>query len=183
MVSLINHNFFLIFSLLLFLYQQSFLYLFIFFEFHRLKMDFQIEIFTKLSLTVSALEFLYPSVSFDVLLEIAHLAKGWTTVFICTFVWFFSCVDPEMSKELTHALNNLVTAYSILFVMTFEKPILFFKIVLLFDEIENIVGRIRYVVRVTKHSWIELLALNDSNLIIWENLVLFHESLCQYFLP
>jgi len=39
-------------------------------------MYFQIEIFAKLPFTMGALEFFYPSVSFDVLLEIAHLTKG-----------------------------------------------------------------------------------------------------------
>jgi len=146
-------------------------------------MYFQIEIFAKLPFTVSTLEFFYPSVSFDVLLEISHLTESWTAVLIRTFVWFFACVDPKMSKELTHALDDLVTAFSILFVMTFEKPILFFKIILFLDKIENIIGRIRHVVWITKHSWIELLALYDGNLIIWEDLVLFHESFCQYLLP
>ena len=167
---------------MLFLHHQSLLYLFILLELNRLQMDLQVEVFAKLSFAVIALEFLYSSVSFDMLLEVAHLTESWATVLICTLVWFFSCVDPEMSKELTHALDNLVTAFSILFVMTFEKPILFFKIIFLLNKIEYIIRRIRDVVWVSKHSWIELRALNDGNLIIWQNLVLLHESLRQHFL-
>ena len=165
---------------MLFLYHQSLLYLFVLFELNRLQVDLQVEVFAKLSLTVIAFEFLYSCVGFDVLLKVTHLTESWPTILICTFVWFFTCVDPEMSKELTHALDNLVTDLSILLVMTFEKPILFFKIVFFLYEIENIVRRIRDVVWVTEHSWIKLRALNDSNLIIWQDQILLHESFCQH---
>jgi len=129
-----------------------------------------------------AFEFLYTGMSFDMFLEIAHLAESWTAVGVCTFVWFFTCVDPKMSKELAHSLNDFVALNSTLFVVAFEKSILFFKIILFFYKIEHVVRRVWYVIWVAKHSWVEFVALNNSNLIIWKNLVLLHESLCQYFL-
>lgn len=145
-------------------------------------MDFQIEILAELPFAMGAFEFLNSSVSFDVLLEVAHLAEGWTAVRVCTFVWFLTCVDPKMSKELAHALNDLIALLPFLLVMTLKEPILFFKIVLFFYKIEHVLRRIGYVVRVAKHSGIKLVALNDCYLVVWKDLVLGHEGLCQYIL-
>jgi len=39
-------------------------------------MDFQIEIFAKLPFAMCAFEFLYTGMSFDMFLEIAHLAES-----------------------------------------------------------------------------------------------------------
>ena len=168
--------------LLLSLYHKFFLNLFFLFELHRFKMNFQIEILAELPVAMGAFEFLDSGVSFDVLLEVAHLAEGWTAVRISTFIWFFTCVNPKMSKELAHSLNDLVALFPCLLVMTLKEPILFFKIVLFLYKIEHVVRRIGYVVGVAKHSGIELAALNDCYLVVWEDLVLGHEGLCQYIL-
>ena len=145
-------------------------------------MNFQIEIFAKLSITMIALEFFYSGVSFDMLLEISHLTESWTAVRICTFVRLFTCMHPEVSKELTHALDHFVAFFSILFVVTFEKSILFLKIIFFFYKIENVLRWVGYVVWITKHSWIEFAALEDSYLVVRQNMVLFHEIPSQHFL-
>lgn len=109
-------------------------------------MDFQVEIFAKLSVAVVALKLFYSSVGFDMFLEISHLTESRTAIGICALIWFFACMDPQMSEELTHALDHLVAFFSILFVVTFEKSILFFKIIFFLDKIENVLCRVGYVV-------------------------------------
>ena len=143
----------------LFLQLLLLLYFFIPFELHWFQMDFQVEVFAKLSIAVVALKLFYSGVSFDMFLKISHLTESWTAIGICAFVWFFACMDPQMSEELTHSLDYLVAFFSILFMVAFEKSILFFKIIFFLDKIENVICRVGHVVWITKHSWVELAAL------------------------
>jgi hypothetical protein len=91
-------------------------------------------------------------------------------------------MHPEVSEELTHALDHFVAFFPVLFVVTFEKSILFLKIIFFFYKIENVFRWVGYVVWITKHSWIEFAALEDGYLVVRQNMVLFHEIPSQHFL-
>jgi len=90
-------------------------------------MHFQIIFFTVKSMTSITAKVFDTGVSFQMLAEVADLAKGRFAAEVSTAVGFLFCVCHQMTKEFCYAMNNFFAGSFALFVFkaTFENFVLF----------------------------------------------------------